>query len=99
MVKITIPAQVSITPASTVVSAADISVTTTATQLPSNNAKEVIIVNNGTNNIRIGDSSITATRGDVLKPGDGRVYEINNSDKLYHRTESGTSTLTLIVLN
>lgn len=90
---------VTVATSTSVVTIADISVSTTATQLASNSAKEVLIKNIGSSNVRIGDSNITASRGDQLTPGESRVYTISNSNLLYHRTEAGTSTITVVVLN
>jgi hypothetical protein len=88
-----------IAPSSTVVTIADISVSTTVTQLASNSAKEVVVKNIGDSNMRIGDNKITATRGDQLEPGESRIYSVTNSNVLYHRTESGSSTISVVVLN
>jgi len=85
--------------ASSITSIGDVSVTTTAAQLATNAAKEVLIKNIGTNNVRIGDSNVSATRGFQLKPDDVAVFSVNNSNLLYHVAETGTSTLAVVVLN
>lgn len=78
---------------------ADIAVTATPTQIASNTAIEVLLSNNGGSIIRLGDSAITATRGFPLAVGASIVWTINESNLLYHRTESGTSTLSVTVLS
>ena len=99
MVKITNTSNVTLTPPSTIGTIADIAVSDSATQLATNNAKQVIIKNIGAVDVRIGDSNITATRGQELKPNDTIILDINNTDKIYHRTEAGASTINVTFLN
>lgn len=76
---------------------ADASVTTTvgAAKVAANaSRKELIVKNTGASTIRIGDATITATKGDQLLAGEGRV--ITTTAALYARTETGTSTLSIL---
>ncbi|KKL14815.1 hypothetical protein LCGC14_2511880 [marine sediment metagenome] len=81
-----------------IVTIADITSTVTNTQLASNSAKEVIIKNTGSNTVRIGDTNNTATRGYPLGAGATIVFSVNNSNLLFHRTESSTTTISVSVI-
>ncbi len=83
----------------TVIDRVDVSVTTSPTQLTAQVCKEVLIKNVGANKVRIGATTITATRGDQLGAGDFRVYSVSNTNLLFHRTESGSSSISVLAVN
>ena len=91
---------VSQAPFETIITIADVTVTTPAAALASNSCQEVMLKNTGSNPIRIGDSNVSATRGHPLQVGEGVVWPVSNTDKIYHIREGGSdSTMSVVAFN
>ena len=69
-------------------------VTTTATAIPATSAvgrKALMIINNGSNTVYLGASSVTTSNGYPLNAGDEKAFDIDELVVLYGITGTGTS--------
>lgn len=94
----------SLNPASTFTALANVSATTTATQLGSNSCRTVVVQSLPANtvNIFLGSTSGVTTAGALahtaLQPGEARAFNISNTSLLYVISASGTPTMLLGIM-
>jgi len=69
-------------------------VSTTATAIPSTAAvgrNTMLVKNNGSNTVYLGDSSVTAANGYPLEAGEEKAFDLDDKVVLYGITDSSTS--------
>ena len=71
-----------------------VTVTTTATAIPATalaGRRAMMVRNNGSVTVYLGDSTVTSTNGFPLSPGEEKSYELGPPVTLYGITASGTA--------
>ncbi len=71
-------------------------VSTTIVPIPTTAAtgrRTVLIYNNGSETVYLGDSDVTTTTGYPLAAGDEKAFDLKNEVILYGRTASGSSNI------
>lgn len=74
-------------------------VETTAKPIPATaltNRRTILVYNNGSEIVHLGNNTVTTTNGYPLAPGDEKAFDITDDAVLYGRTASGTANIRVL---